>query len=249
MIRIFSMQEFFDSTRDNFISTFLVEDRWQQLLSGLGITLLITFFAVIIGIILGCLIAIVRSTYETNVKTKKCLTFGDYIIKVLNVICKIYLTIIRGTPVVVQLMIMYFIIFANSRDSILAAILSFGINSGAYVAEIIRSGIMSIDKGQFEASRSLGFNYKDTMIHIILPQAFKNVLPALGNEFIVLLKETSVAGYVAVQDLTYVANLIRSRTYEAFFPLITTAVIYLVLVMILTFFLGKLERRLRNSDH
>lgn len=243
------MQEFFDSTRDNFISTFLVEDRWQQLLSGLGITLLITFFAVIIGIILGCLIAIVRSTYETNVKTKKCLTFGDYIIKVLNVICKIYLTIIRGTPVVVQLMIMYFIIFANSRDSILAAILSFGINSGAYVAEIIRSGIMSIDKGQFEASRSLGFNYKDTMIHIILPQAFKNVLPALGNEFIVLLKETSVAGYVAVQDLTYVANLIRSCTYEAFFPLITTAVIYLVLVMILTFFLGKLERRLRNSDH
>lgn len=249
MIRIFSMQEFFDSTRDNFISTFLVEDRWQQLLSGLGITLLITFFAVIIGIVIGCLIAIVRSTYETNVKTKKCLTFGDYVIKVLNVICKIYLTIIRGTPVVVQLMIMYFIIFANSRDSIFAAILSFGINSGAYVAEIIRSGIMSIDKGQFEASRSLGFNYKDTMIHIILPQAFKNVLPALGNEFIVLLKETSVAGYVAVQDLTYVANLIRSRTFEAFFPLITTAVIYLVLVMILTFFLGKLERRLRNSDH
>lgn len=243
------MQEFFESTRDNFISTFLVEERWQQLLSGLGITLLITFFAVIIGIVIGCLIAIVRSTYETNVKTKKCLTFGDYVIKVLNVICKIYLTIIRGTPVVVQLMIMYFIIFANSRDSIFAAILSFGINSGAYVAEIIRSGIMSIDKGQFEASRSLGFNYKDTMIHIILPQAFKNVLPALGNEFIVLLKETSVAGYVAVQDLTYVANLIRSRTYEAFFPLITTAVIYLVLVMILTFFLGKLERRLRNSDH
>lgn len=243
------MQEFFESTRDNFISTFVVEERWQQLLSGLGITLLITFFAVIIGIVIGCLIAIVRSTYETNVKTKKCLTFGDYVIKVLNVICKIYLTIIRGTPVVVQLMIMYFIIFANSRDSIFAAILSFGINSGAYVAEIIRSGIMSIDKGQFEASRSLGFNYKDTMIHIILPQAFKNVLPALGNEFIVLLKETSVAGYVAVQDLTYVANLIRSRTYEAFFPLITTAVIYLVLVMILTFFLGKLERRLRNSDH
>jgi ABC-type amino acid transport system permease subunit len=144
---------------------------------------------------------------------------------------------------------MYFIIFANSRDSILAATLSFGINSGAYVAEIIRSGIMSIDKGQFEASRSLGFNYKDTMIHIILPQAFKNVLPALGNEFIVLLKETSVAGYVAVQDLTYVGNLIRSRTYEAFFPLITVAAVYLVLVMILTFFLGKLERRLRNSDH
>ncbi|MBR2280964.1 MAG: amino acid ABC transporter permease [Ruminococcus sp.] len=243
------MQEFFESIKENFISTFIVEERWEQLLSGLGITLLITFFAVILGIVIGCLIAIVRSSYETNVKLKKKKSFGDRVIQLLNIICQIYLTVIRGTPVVVQLMIMYFIIFANSRDSIFAAILSFGINSGAYVAEIIRSGIMSIDKGQFEASRSLGFNYRDTMIHIILPQAFKNVLPALGNEFIVLLKETSVAGYVAVQDLTYVANLIRSRTYEAFFPLITTAVIYLVLVMILTFFLGKLERRLRNSDH
>ncbi len=243
------MQDFFESIKENFISTFIVEERWEQLLSGLGITLLITFFAVILGIVIGCLIAIVRSSYETNVKLKKKKSFGDRVIQLLNIICQIYLTVIRGTPVVVQLMIMYFIIFANSRDSIFAAILSFGINSGAYVAEIIRSGIMSIDKGQFEASRSLGFNYRDTMIHIILPQAFKNVLPALGNEFIVLLKETSVAGYVAVQDLTYVANLIRSRTYEAFFPLITTAVIYLVLVMILTFFLGKLERRLRNSDH
>ena len=243
------MQDFFESIKENFISTFIVEERWEQLLSGLGITLLITFFAVILGIVIGCLIAIVRSSYETNVKLKKKKSFGDRVIQFLNIICQIYLTVIRGTPVVVQLMIMYFIIFANSRDSIFAAILSFGINSGAYVAEIIRSGIMSIDKGQFEASRSLGFNYRDTMIHIILPQAFKNVLPALGNEFIVLLKETSVAGYVAVQDLTYVANLIRSRTYEAFFPLITTAVIYLVLVMILTFFLGKLERRLRNSDH
>ena len=243
------MQDFFESIKENFISTFIVEERWEQLLSGLGITLLISFFAVILGIVIGCLIAIVRSSYETNVKLKKKKSFGDRVIQFLNIICQIYLTVIRGTPVVVQLMIMYFIIFANSRDSIFAAILSFGINSGAYVAEIIRSGIMSIDKGQFEASRSLGFNYRDTMIHIILPQAFKNVLPALGNEFIVLLKETSVAGYVAVQDLTYVANLIRSRTYEAFFPLITTAVIYLVLVMILTFFLGKLERRLRNSDH
>ena len=243
------MQDFFESIKENFISTFIVEERWEQLLSGLGITLLISFFAVILGIVIGSLTAIVRPSYETNVKLKKKKSFGDRVIQFLNIICQIYLTVIRGTPVVVQLMIMYFIIFANSRDSIFAAILSFGINSGAYVAEIIRSGIMSIDKGQFEASRSLGFNYRDTMIHIILPQAFKNVLPALGNEFIVLLKETSVAGYVAVQDLTYVANLIRSRTYEAFFPLITTAVIYLVLVMILTFFLGKLERRLRNSDH
>ncbi|MCH5304216.1 MAG: amino acid ABC transporter permease, partial [Ruminococcus sp.] len=153
------------------------------------------------------------------------------------------------TPVVVQLMIMYFIVFTSSRNGILAAIISFGINSGAYVAEIVRSGIMSIDKGQFEASRSIGFDYKSTMVHVILPQALKNVLPALANEFIVLLKETSVAGYVAIQDLTYIGNLIRSRTYEAFFPLITVAVIYLVLVLILSFFLRKLERRLRNSEH
>ena len=149
----------------------------------------------------------------------------------------------------VQLMIMYYIIFSSSRNGIIAAVLAFGINSGAYVAEIVRSGIMSIDKGQFEASRSLGFNYSSTMLHVILPQAFKNVLPALGNEFIVLVKETSVAGYVALQDLTYVGNLIRSRTYEAFFPLISVAAIYLVIVLILTYFLKKLERRLRSSDH
>ncbi len=243
------MQELFSSLKEQFISTFIVEDRWHQIVEGLGTTLLITFFALLIGLVVGSLIAIIRSTYEMNVKGRKAGRVSDYIIKVLNVICNIYLTIIRGTPVVVQLMIMYFIIFASSRNGVFAAILSFGINSGAYVAEIIRSGIMSIDKGQFEASRSLGFDYKRTMALIILPQALKNVLPALGNEFIVLLKETSVAGYVAVQDLTYIGNLIRSRTYEAFFPLITVAVIYLVLVLIFTFLLGKLERRLRNSDH
>lgn len=243
------MQEFFESIKEQFISTFIVEDRWLHLLEGLGTTLIITFFALLIGLALGSIIAIIRSTYEMNVKGKKSVKFSDYVIKFLNVICQIYLTIIRGTPVVVQLMIMYFIIFASSRDGVFAAVISFGINSGAYVAEIIRSGIMSIDKGQFEASRSIGFDYKRTMVLIILPQAFKNVLPALGNEFIVLLKETSVAGYVAVQDLTYIGNLIRSRTYEAFFPLITVAVIYLVLVLIFTFLLGRLERRLRNSGH
>ena len=180
---------------------------------------------------------------------RKCRSFGDYILKIVNFICNIYITVIRGTPVVIQLMIMYFIVFASSRNGIVAAIISFGINSGAYVAEIVRSGIMSIDKGQFEASRSIGFDYKSTMIHVIIPQAFKNILPALGNEFIVLVKETSVAGYVAIQDLTYVGNLIRSRTYEAFFPLIAVALIYLVIVLILTFLLKKLERRLRSRDH
>ena len=243
------MQDFFSEISSSFEKTFITDDRWLQLLNGLGVTVQITIFAALIGLVLGFLIAVIRSTHDMTVQGKKCRNFSDFILKFLNSLCNIYITIIRGTPVVIQLMIMYFIVFASSRNGIFAAILSFGINSGAYVAEIVRSGIMSIDKGQFEASRSLGFNYSSTMIHIILPQAFKNILPALGNEFIVLVKETSVAGYVALQDLTYVGNLIRSRTYEAFFPLITVALIYLIIVLILTFLLKKLERRLRNSDH
>lgn len=243
------MQDFFNGLYESFVKTFITDDRWVQLLNGLLVTLEITFFAVIIGVVIGFLIAIVRSTYDMNLSGKKCRTLSDYILKAVNFICNIYITVIRGTPVLIQLMIMYFIVFASSRDGIIAAIISFGINSGAYVAEIVRSGIMSIDKGQFEASRSLGFNYRSTMIHVIIPQAFKNILPALGNEFIVLFKETSVAAYVSVQDLTYVGNLIRSRTYEAFFPLIAVAIIYLVIVLILTFLLKKLERRLRSSDH
>ena len=243
------MQDFFNCLYESFVKTFITDDRWVQLLNGLLVTLEITFFAVIIGVAIGFLIAIVRSTYDMNLSGKKCRTLSDYILKAVNAICNIYITVIRGTPVLIQLMIMYFIVFAFSRDGIIAAIISFGINSGAYVAEIVRSGIMSIDKGQFEASRSLGFNYRSTMIHVIIPQAFKNILPALGNEFIVLFKETSVAAYVSVQDLTYVGNLIRSRTYEAFFPLIAVAIIYLVIVLILTFLLKKLERRLRSSDH
>ena len=243
------MQDFFNCLYESFVKTFITDDRWVQLLNGLLVTLEITFFAVIIGVAIGFLIAIVRSTYDMNLSGKKCRTLSDYILKAVNAICNIYITVIRGTPVLIQLMIMYFIVFAFSRDGIIAAIISFGINSGAYVAEIVRSGIMSIDKGQFEASRSLGFNYRSTMIHVIIPQAFKNILPALGNEFIVLFKETSVAAYVSVQDLTYVGNLIRSRTFEAFFPLIAVAIIYLVIVLILTFLLKKLERRLRSSDH
>ena len=243
------MQDFFNGLYESFVKTFITDDRWVQLLNGLLVTLEITFFAVIIGVAIGFLIAIVRSTYDMNLSGKKCRTLSDYILKAVNAICNIYITVIRGTPVLIQLMIMYFIVFASSRDGIIAAIISFGINSGAYVAEIVRSGIMSIDKGQFEASRSLGFNYRSTMIHVIIPQAFKNILPALGNEFIVLFKETSVAAYVSVQDLTYVGNLIRSRTYEAFFPLIAVAIIYLVIVLILTFLIKKLERRLRSSDH
>ncbi|MCI7085796.1 MAG: amino acid ABC transporter permease [bacterium] len=243
------MQDFFTGIAESFTKTFITDDRWLQLLQGLLVTLEITVFAAFLGIALGFLVAIVRSTFDMNLAGKKCRGFGDRVLKAINFICNIYITVIRGTPVVIQLMIMYYIVFASSRNGIIAAILSFGINSGAYVAEIVRSGIMSIDKGQFEASRSLGFNYSSTMIYVIIPQAFKNILPALGNEFIVLVKETSVAGYVALQDLTYVGNLIRSRTYEAFFPLIAIALIYLVIVLFLTFLLKKLERRLRSSDH
>ena len=223
---------------DKFYLNFIKDDRWKYIVEGLGVTLQITFAAVIIGIVLGFLVAVVRATYD---KTGK--------LKVLNWICNVYLTVFRGTPIVVQLMIICYVIFASMDISkVVAVILAFGINSGAYVAEIIRSGIMSIDNGQFEAGRSLGFNYIQTMWHIVLPQALKNVLPALGNEFIVLLKETSVSGYIALQDLTKGGDIIRSRTYDAFMPLIAVALIYLVMVMVFSKLLEVLERRLRNSE-
>ena len=242
------MQDFFSEISSSFEKTFITDDRWLQLLNGLGVTVQITIFAALIGLVLGFLIAVIRSTHDMTVQGKKCRNFSDFILKFLNFLCNIYITIIRGTPVVIQLMIMYFIVFASSRNGIFAAILSFGINSGAYVAEIVRSGIMSIDKGQFEASRSLGFNYRSTMIHIILPQAFKNILPALGNEFIVLLKETSISGYIGLMDLTRGGDIIRSQTYEALFPLLAVAAIYLVIVVFLTYLVGKLERRLRSNE-
>ena len=225
--------------KSSFISNFIEDNRWRYITDGLKITLLVTVFAVLIGVVLGFLIAIVRTTHD---KTGK--------LKILNAICKVYLTVIRGTPVVVQLMIIYFIIFGSVDISkVLVAIIAFGINSGAYVAEIFRSGIMSIDNGQFEAGRSLGFNYAQTMMYIIMPQAFKNVLPTLCNEFISLLKATSVSGYIALQDLTKGGDIIRSRTYDAFMPLIAVALIYLAMVMIFTKLVSLLERRLRNSDH
>ena len=200
------------------------------------------------GIVIGVFIAMIRSTHDKNIdRMRKGLAY--YILKNGNALCKVYLTVIRGTPVIIQLMIIFYVILASSNNKILTAVLAFGINSGAYVAEIIRSGIMSIDQGQFEAGRSLGFNYVQTMQYIIIPQAFKTVLPTLANEFIVLLKETSVSGYVALQDLTKGGDIIRGRTYSAFMPLIAVALIYLVLVMFFTYLVGKLERRLRNSDH
>lgn len=226
---------------------FMEKDRWKYLLDGLGVTLKVTFFAVLLGIAIGVLIAIIRSTYEKNGKSMR-MGFGKIILNVCNFFCKLYLTVIRGTPVVVQLMIMYYVILASSRNKVLVAILAFGINSGAYVAEIFRSGIMSIDEGQFEAGRSLGFNFVQTMRYIIIPQAFKNVLPALANEFIVLLKETSVAGYVALQDLTKGGDIIRSQTYDAFMSLFGVAAIYLVMVIFFTWLVGRLERRLRSGE-
>lgn len=233
------LTEWFDDLKMRFINDFITDNRWKYLWNGLGVTLQITLGALIIGVVLGFLVAAIRATHD---KTGK--------LKFLDVLARIYLTVIRGTPVVVQLLITYFVILAPlGVNEILVAVCAFGINSGAYVAEIVRAGIMSIDNGQFEAGRSLGFNYIQTMWYIILPQALKNVLPALCNEFIVLLKETSVSGYVALQDLTKGGDIIRGRTFDAFLPLIAVALIYLVIVMILTKLVSLLERKLRNSEH
>lgn len=231
------MEAFFQKFIDDFHRNFIQENRWKYITEGLQTTLIVTFLALILGVVLGFVVAIIRSTYD---KTGK--------LKILNFICNLYITVIRGTPVVVQLLIIYYVIFASVNiDKVFVAVMAFGLNSGAYVAEIVRSGIMAVDQGQFEAGRSLGFNYVQTMIYIIMPQAFKNILPALGNEFIVLLKETSVAGYVALQDLTKGGDIIRSRTYS-YMPLIATAIIYLIMVIGFSKLLGLLERRLRNSE-
>ncbi len=242
------MAEWFADLKADFIKNFITDNRWHYLADGLKVTLIVTFFSTLVGIIIGVFIAMIRSTHDKNIdRMRKNLFY--YLLKLGNALCKVYLTVIRGTPVVIQLMIIFYVILASSNNKILTAVLAFGINSGAYVAEIIRSGIMSIDQGQFEAGRSLGFNYVQTMRYIIIPQAFKTVLPTLANEFIVLLKETSVSGYVALQDLTKGGDIIRGRTFSAFMPLIAVALIYLVLVMFFTYLVGKLERRLRNSEH
>lgn len=230
-----------NASSQNFVeklkSTFLDKDRWVYLVQGLGNTLLITVLAVVIGIVLGFVIAIIRSTNQLTGR-----------LKIPNFICRIYLTVVRGTPMVVQLLIIYFVVFSSVNISkILVAVIAFGLNSAAYVAEIVRSGIMSVDRGQFEAGSSLGFGYTRTMISIILPQAIRNILPALGNEAIVLLKETSVSGYIALNDLTKGGDTIRSQTYEAFLPLIAVALIYLLMVVGLSALVNRLERRLSND--
>ena len=221
---------------------FLSGNNWRYLTQGLLRTLIIAAAAVLMGTVLGFLVGGVRASYDKNGGKLFRTKGANTIFAVINWLCRLYLTVIRGTPVVVQLMIIYFVVFASSSmNPMVSAMLAFGLNSGAYVAEIVR--------GQFEAGRSLGFNYFATMRHIILPQAFKNILPALGNEFIVLLKETSVAGYIGVADLTKGGDIITSNTYNAFLPLIAVALIYLVMVLGLQALVGKLERRLRKSDH
>ncbi len=238
----------FEKLREEFVFNFIEGARWKYIVNGLGVTLKVTFLALLLGTAIGLVVASIRSSYDQN---KEDLRPGLWktLFKLLNGLCNLYLTIIRGTPVVVQLLIGYFIVFVSSNDTVLVATLVFGINSGAYITEIIRGGIMSVDKGQFEAGRSIGFNYLQTMRLVIIPQAFKNVLPSLANEFIALLKETAVCGYIGLMDLTKGGDVIRGRTFSAFMPLIVVALIYLLLVIIFSKLVGILERRLRRSEH
>ena len=224
--------------KDKAVSAFITQDRWKLYLEGFGVTLQVAFFAAIIGILIGTIVALMKLSRTRRGKKTIFARIAD-----------IYIDVIRGTPSVLQLLIMWFVIMATTNNGILVASISFGINSGAYVAEIIRAGILAVDKGQMEAGRALGLTNAQTMVYIIIPQAIKNVLPPLGNEFIVLLKETAIVGYVSLSDLTRVANQISSRTYEAFMPLIGSAVIYFVTIKIITILLEKLERRLRKSDN
>ena len=232
-------QEFFFK----FYQAFILKDRWLQYINGVGTTLLVTAIALALGIVLGSVVALVRVAHDQQRPGHKNPVLGFF-----NIICEIYTTIIRGTPMMVQLLIMSMVIFANSRNFTMVGALTLGINSGAYVSEIIRSGLMSIDKGQMEAGRSLGLNYMTTMVNVIIPQAIKNILPALGNEFITLLKDTSLISVIAGKELLYAAKAISAKTYDYMFPLLGVSVVYLVMVIIFTWLLGILERRLRASD-
>ena len=226
-----------------FYQAFIEGDRWMQYLKGVGTTLLVTALALIIGIVLGVMVALVRTAHDQQRPGKR-----NFLLGIINGICKVYVTIIRGTPMMVQLLIMGFVIFKSSRNFTYVGALTLGINSGAYVAEIIRGGLMSLDPGQAEAGRSLGLNYFDTMRFIVVPQAFKAILPALGNEFIILLKDTSLITVIGGKELVYAAQAIYGRTYEQMFPLVGIAVVYLILVLIFSWLQSILERRLRQSD-
>ncbi len=226
------------SLTEQFKWCFITDNRWTYMFKGLVNTLIITLFAIILSLILGTGIAIVRSTHERN---------GTH--RLLNALCQVYLTIVRGTPTMVQLLIIYYVVFASANvDKILVAIIAFGLNSAAYIAEVVRSGIMSVDNGQMEAGRSLGLTYSQTMRLVVMPQAFKNVLPAIGNELITLLKETSISGYIGLVDLTKGSDIIRSITYDAVLPLGAVALVYLCIVMLLTMGVNKLEKKLRRNE-
>ncbi len=240
------MQEYFAKLGRDFYTAFIEDNRWKYIVEGIQNTLILTFFALILGVVLGVVIAAVRSTYDRQYA--RMIGPGKVFLAIGNWICKVYLTVIRGTPAMVQILIIFFIIMASSNNKMLCGIIAFGVNSGAYVAEIIRGGIQSVDPGQSEAGRSLGFGYIQTMWYVVIPQAFKSILPALANEFIVLLKETAIAGYVGVTDLTRGANIIRGVTYQSFWPLLAIAAIYLVMVMFFSWLVSKLERRLQNSE-
>ena len=226
-----------------FYQAFLENDRWLQYLKGMGTTLMVTAMALAIGVILGVVVAVIRTAHDQQRLGRHNLLLG-----ILNWICKIYVTVIRGTPMMVQLLIMGLVIFARSREFTSIGALTLGINSGAYVAEIIRGGLMSLDPGQSEAGRSLGLNYIDTMWFIVIPQAFKAILPSLGNEFIILLKDTSLITVIGGKEMLHAAQSIYGRTWEQMFPLIGIAVMYLIMVMIFSWLQGILERRLRQSD-
>lgn len=230
--------EWLDSIGNHIYAAFIEKDRWRLYLKGLGVTMEVAFFAAIIGVIIGTVLAFMKLSARKDGKPT-----------ILSRIANIYIDIIRGTPSVVQLLIMWFVVLKNCHNGILVGCITFGINSGAYVAEIVRAGILAVDKGQTEAGRSLGLSNLQTMRYIVIPQAFKNVLPPLGNEFIVLIKETAIVGYVSLSDLTRVANQMTSTVFDAFTPLIGAAVVYFIIIKILTILLAKLERRLRRSDN
>ena len=230
-----------------FTQDFIEKERWRFITNGLKVTLIVTLLALLIGTLIGIVVAIVRCAHDQQT-SNELRGFKGFILKALNWICKLYVTVIRGTPALVQLLIMYYVILVTAKSKILVAVLTFGINSGAYVAEIFRGGIMSVDPGQMEAGRSLGLNYVQTMVKIVLPQAFKATLPALVNEFIALLKETSICGYIGLNELTRGGDIIRGTTFDALLPLFAVALIYLALVLIISYLSGLLERRLRKSD-
>ncbi len=222
---------------------FIEGDRWQLYLKGVGITLQVTVMALVLGVVLGVAVAIIRAAHDQQRPGRKNPVLG-----LLNAVCQVYTTVIRGTPMMVQLLIMGFVVFASSREYTLVGTLTLGINSGAYVAEIVRGGLMSVDPGQMEAGRSLGMGYLDTMRFIVVPQAFKNVLPALGNEFITLFKDTALISAIGGKELVYAAKSVGAKTYEVMYPYLGIALIYLAMVLLFTWLLNKLERRLRESD-